>query len=56
MCAILITIYPCWFPTIPTNAFTIIKSFDNKISLFNSKILLLKGYWGRKLPIFLEIS
>lgn len=30
MCAILITIYPCWFPII---AFTIIKSFDNKISL-----------------------
>lgn len=53
MCAILITIYPCWFPII---AFTIIKSFDNKISLFNSKILLLKGYWGRKLAIFLKIS
>lgn len=41
MCAILTTIYPCWFATI---AFIIIKSFDNKMSLFNFKILLLKGY------------
>lgn len=39
--AILITIYPYLLPAV---AFTIIKSFDNKLYLSDSKIPLLKCY------------